>query len=119
MTVQDTVEIIYGSDIETLKGLEANDVEVKGDVFLFDVRDSDSFNEAHVPGAINIPFGELEERMDEFREKAETRKLFAICKTSVTSKMAKELLAENGIEAFSIDAGTDGWIEEGLPVVRG
>src|SRR5512133_1676480 len=38
--------------------------DIKSAVFV-DVRDADSYKTAHIPGAINIPLGELENRISE------------------------------------------------------
>ena len=67
---------IYGyvSTLEDYKGelLEADQVHLaemkeyltRDDVQVIDVRSEGEFNQGHISGAINIPFGELKENLD-------------------------------------------------------
>ena len=38
----------------------------KNKVFVVDVRDADSFKAGHIKGAVNIPYGDVENRLGEF-----------------------------------------------------
>ncbi|MGB1285981.1 MAG: rhodanese-like domain-containing protein, partial [Aggregatilineales bacterium] len=51
---------------------------------LVDVREDDEYAAGHIPGAINIPMSELEER---FGELATDKKLLLVCKTGGRSAM--------------------------------
>lgn len=51
----------------------------KGDVMILDVRPEDEYGLGHLPGALNIPLGQLEERFSELPRKQE---IVAYCRDS-------------------------------------
>ncbi len=83
---------------------------------VLDVRNPDEYEEAHVPGVILIPLGELVERVDEVP--AEGR-LLVICRSGARSLQAAEWLRAQGIDATNVAGGTLAWIETGHPVETG
>lgn len=60
-----------------------------------DVRQPEEFAEAHYPGAINIPLGEISQRLDEFKNMQAP--IFAYCKSGARSGMAASILKQAGI----------------------
>jgi rhodanese-related sulfurtransferase len=83
---------------------------------LFDVRESDEYTEAHVPGAVLVPLSELTSRVPDFPE---DRPLLLICRSGGRSMRAAEFLAEHGRDVTNIAGGTLAWIATGRPVVSG
>ena len=71
---------------------------------VIDVREVHEYVEAHVPGAVLIPLGEVVERSDEVTA---TGQVLIIC------------LRTLGIDAVNVAGGTMAWIEAGHPVVVG
>jgi len=59
-------------------------------ILLLDVRTDDEFVTGHIPNAINIPVDELEERIDELKDKYE--KILVYCKSGRRSVVACEIL---------------------------
>ena len=90
-----------------------------GPVRLIDVRSPKEFAEARVPGAVNIPLGELESRLSEVsQDKGDT--IYLICAVGGRSSRATEALAAAGfLHPINVDGGTNGWKAAGLPTDAG
>ncbi len=80
---------------------------------LIDVRERWEYEEAHVPGAKNIPLGELVERLDDLEEP-----LVLVCASGNRSGQAAHYLTEHGIlkNVANLMGGTAGWRARGLLV---
>ncbi|GLB58737.1 sulfurtransferase TusA family protein [Cytobacillus sp. NCCP-133] len=76
------------SNEELKKELESN-----SDVVVLDVREPAEFAFGHIPNAVSIPFGELEERIGELNK---DKKIYVVCRTGSRSDMASQTLAEKG-----------------------
>lgn len=86
-----------------------------GDAVVVDVREPDEYVEGHVPGALNIPLGQLGARAGEIP----AGDVLAICKSGGRSLQGAEVLAAGGRTASSVAGGTMGWIRGGREVVTG
>ncbi len=62
---------------------------------IVDVRTPEEFAEQHYPGAVNIPLGELANRVDEF--KSMPKPIIAYCRSGNRSGMAVSILKQQGI----------------------
>lgn len=83
---------------------------------VLDVRNPDEYDQAHVPGAVLIPLGELAARQHEIPE---ADPLYVICAVGGRSLAATRALVSAGYPALSVAGGTNGWIERGGTVVSG
>ncbi|ARD48551.1 hypothetical protein SporoP37_10640 [Sporosarcina sp. P37] len=68
------------------------------DAVLIDVREEAEYAFSHIPGALSIPLGELEERMTYLSKDS---KLFIVCRTGNRSDMACRKLAAAGYECVT------------------
>jgi rhodanese-related sulfurtransferase/DNA-binding transcriptional ArsR family regulator len=84
-------------------------------VTILDVRPEDEFASGHLPGAINIPFTELEQRLSEL---ARDQEVVAYCRGSkcVLSPNAVAILQAKGIQARFLQDGFPSWKAAGLDV---
>lgn len=87
------------------------------DIALVDVRDAKDFDgeTGHVPGALNLPLGELTAHIEEL---APWRKdgVVLICRTQVRSGQAARLLAKHGFSGLRVvRGGILAWREVGYP----
>ncbi|MFB4169968.1 sulfurtransferase TusA family protein [Virgibacillus sp. JSM 102003] len=82
---------------EEITDLEELRSKVNGneDIAILDVREPAEFAFGHIPGALNIPLGELEER---FEELDKDKELHVICRTGNRSDLAAQKLTEKGYE---------------------
>lgn len=84
---------------------------------LIDVRETEEYVEAHVPGAVHIPLSQLGIRTDDVPRSDDP--IYVICRSGQRSKIGAEVLEAHGIAALSVRGGTLEWIESGHPVVAG
>ncbi len=83
---------------------------------LVDVRESDEYAEAHVPGARLMPLAIVPGR---FHELSSDSPVYVICGSGARSAKAAEILTRAGLDARSVAGGTTAWIRNGRPVVSG
>lgn len=88
-----------------------------GLVTVLDVRPADEFALGHVPGAVNIPVGELKRRLAELPRKKE---VVAYCRGSycVMAFEAVALLREHGLKSRRLEDGMPEWRAANLPVAH-
>ncbi len=109
LTVKDKLEPIPRSEL-----LErARD----GLVTVIDVRPPEEYAAGHVPGAINIPIKDLEQRL---KELPHDQDIVAYCRGPhcVLAFDAVAWLRENGFQARRLEDGFPEWREAGLPVEK-
>jgi rhodanese-related sulfurtransferase len=86
-------------------------------VVIVDVRQPEEFTSppGHLPGAVNIPLGTLNERAEDLA--SFRRPIVLVCKTDRRSaRAASELLAKGIRDVHVLRGGTDGWHARGLPL---
>jgi rhodanese-related sulfurtransferase/DNA-binding transcriptional ArsR family regulator len=84
-------------------------------ITVLDVRPEDEFALGHLPGALNIPFGELERRL---KELPKNREVIAYCRGPycVLSFEAVAKLRERGYKIRRLEDGYPEWKAAGFPV---
>ncbi|WP_380874758.1 hydrolase glyoxylase [Sphingomonas sp. DBB INV C78] len=86
------------------------------DFVILDVRERDAFAAGHVPGAIHLPRGQLELRVNEMLPDPGVE-ILAICEFGKISTLAAATLRELGFDrAIALDGGMSAWREQGHPV---
>jgi len=88
-----------------------------GLITILDVRPADEFATGHLPGAVNVPFSELEEQLGQFDP---TSEIVAYCRGPwcVLSFEAVAVLRARGFSARRLEDGLPEWKASGLPVDR-
>lgn len=89
-----------------------------GLVTVLDVRPPEEFNAGHLPGAVNIPLADLQQRLDELDKDQE---VVAYCRGPhcVLAFDAVARLRGQGLKARRLQDGYPEWRAAGLPVERG
>lgn len=81
--------------------------KLDSDITLLDVRESAEYAFGHIPNAISIPFGELENRVVELNKDDD---IYVVCRTGSRSDMAAQLLSEKGFEkVYNVIPGMSEW----------
>ncbi|MEH7378938.1 sulfurtransferase TusA family protein [Bacillus sp. JJ1533] len=89
---------------EELESILSSDKEV----VVLDVRETAEFAFNHIPEAISIPLGELEERAEELNKEQE---IYVICRTGSRSDLASQMLVKKGFEQVkNVLPGMSKWI---------
>jgi rhodanese-related sulfurtransferase len=92
---------------EELRGLLDGDADA--DVRVVDIRSPSAFRGGHVPGSVNVPFGELTDRIDDV---ADADRVVTVCPRGEASVQAARLVrAYDGFDgrAASLACGIDEW----------
>jgi len=86
------------------------------DFVLIDVRESDAFAAGHVPGAVHIPRGQLELRVNEALPDPSVE-ILTVCEFGKISTLAAATLRELGYgRSVALDGGMSAWREGGQPI---
>lgn len=86
------------------------------ELILLDVRETEAFFQGHIPGAINIPRGQLELKVNELLPNPMLR-ILTYCQHGKISTLAAATLKELGYDrAVALDGGFNSWQEQGHPV---
>lgn len=85
--------------------------------FILDVREAEEVKQAHIPGAILIPLGQLQKRLAELPK---DRQIVIICLSGGRSAFAREMLRKGGFDKVtSVDGGMNEWKKAGYPTATG
>ena len=82
---------------------------------VIDVREPAEFREGHVPGATNIPMGQLTARLGEIDP---NRPVHVVCASGNRSSAMADVLTANGFDAMDVAGGTRAWIRSGRPIEK-
>lgn len=83
---------------------------------LVDVREKNEWNEAHIPGTVHIPLGDLAARTGELDA---DQPVVAVCRSGNRSKTAVQVLQRAGFsDASSMTGGVVAWAKAGKPIER-
>jgi rhodanese-related sulfurtransferase len=91
-----------------------------GPVQLLDVRTPGEFAAGHVPNARLIPLGDLDPAAFLRETGVDGGPVYVICQGGTRARKAMEKFQRAGFNrCVLVEGGTQGWIDAGLPVVRG
>lgn len=78
-------------------------------IILLDVRTEEEYNAGYIPGAVNIPLPDLENR---FAELDKSKTLIVHCQSGDRSKTASDTLAQHGFIVYNMPGGINAWKEK-------
>ncbi|WP_141015171.1 rhodanese-like domain-containing protein [Nocardioides sambongensis] len=82
---------------------------------LVDVREPSEYRAGHVPGAVNIPMGQLTARLGELDR---DQPVHVVCAAGNRSSAMTDLLTANGYDAINVAGGTTAWARSGRPIEK-
>ncbi len=116
-------ESIYPEITLSLKKLRENrsllnKSELPVNPMLIDVRPADEYNNAHIPGAVSVPFENFAENMKIIPEGTP---VIAYCRDKYCdfADQAVEILKDNGYSAWRIEDSVSARVAEARPLVNG
>ena len=84
---------------------------------VLDVRQHDEFERGHVPGALHLMAGDLQDRLSELPRE---RPIATICASGYRSSVAASLLQQAGFEQVTwVSGGVPAWRAAGYPIEQG
>lgn len=76
-------------------------------IVILDVRETEEYATAHIPGSVLIPLGQLEDR---YHELSEDNDIFIICQSGGRSNEACHILRNNGFtHVYNVLPGMRNW----------
>ena len=104
------------SEISEIDATEARDRIESGEPVIVDVREQDEWDEGHIPGAVHVPRGHLEARIERLAPDA-ARPVVVYCSAGNRSAFAAKTLTELGYgDVVSLAGGFTDWKRNGFPV---
>jgi len=98
---------MFGWGMKAVTVEELAEKLAQGRPVLIDVREPWEFSGGHLKGAVNVPLGQLADRLGKFDARADT---YVICQSGHRSATAVGLLKRAGFEnAYSVKGGTSAW----------
>ena len=82
------------------------------DIQVLDVREDDEWAAGRIDGAVHIPLGELDRRVDELDR---NRPVVTVCRSGGRAGKAAEFLSGTGLSAEVMDGGMTQWAKDKLP----
>ena len=99
---------------ELISPIEAAVMYAEKKAIIVDVREDSEWNEQHIPGAIHIPLGQLNERIPELKQYKDST-VITQCKRGGRSAKALDVLKTAGFsKVYSMDGGIIAWEKAGL-----
>ena len=98
-----------------LKPSELAQLVASGAVVPVDTREPAAYARAHVPGAKNLPFEEIESRLAELHMLGQP---VLYCRAGDKTKALAESLAAQGVPVAFLEGGLLAWEADGLPIER-
>jgi sulfur-carrier protein adenylyltransferase/sulfurtransferase len=104
------------SEIAEVDATGARELIDDGEPVVVDVREQEEWDEGHIPGAIHIPRGHLESRIERAAPDP-SRRVVVYCSAGNRSAFAAKTLGEFGYEdVVSLAGGFTDWKRNGFPV---
>lgn len=75
---------------------------------IIDIRNTQSYNNNHIPGAMNIPFEKLLCNANIYLNKNETYYIY--CQRGISTLKICQILNNLGYKTVSIDGGYEAWV---------
>ena len=83
-------------------------MDSEAEFFVLDVREQDEFDSGHIPGAILIPYTEIENQAEKLLSD-KSKQILVYCRSGRRSKLAAESLAKLGYTNVKEFGGINDW----------
>jgi molybdopterin/thiamine biosynthesis adenylyltransferase/rhodanese-related sulfurtransferase len=104
------------AEVAEIDAGRARELTDGGEPLVLDVREQDEWDEGHIPGAVHIPRGFLESRIERAAPDP-SRPLLVYCSSGNRSALAAKTLGDLGYEdVVSLAGGFTDWKRNGFPV---
>lgn len=88
-------------------------------VVVLDVRSETEYAAGHIPGAMNIPYREIPNRLDDL-ENFKNHEIVVYCEVGIRAGIAEKVLEQSGFQNILLLRGDiRAWRQQGLPLETG
>ncbi len=87
--------------VKTIQWNEVNDIDLNKGIIL-DVRDDFELVTGGIENSVNIPLGQLRERINELPK---DKTIYTTCQVGIRGYIASRILEQNGFDSYNIDGG--------------
>jgi rhodanese-related sulfurtransferase len=102
--------------VKQMSPAELHARQAKPFVLVIDVRTKEEYAEGHIPGALNMPYGESDE-LTMMVGWAGAEDIVVYCRKGPRSRKAEAQLVEAGVKGVAhLEGGFEAWKQAGLPV---
>lgn len=78
-----------------------------------DVRETEEYDQGHVPGALSVPMSTVPSRVPELAALAADGPVHLMCRVGGRSAQVADYLAGAGVPSVTVDGGTEDWVAAG------
>ncbi len=105
--VFDLIKGLFDGDVEEISPEEVE----AGDYVVLDVRGKEAYQAGHIPGALHLPYSNLDEKWDEVLADIDDEdEIAVICVRGISSKSVAGKLMEAGYKNVkSVQGGMNAW----------
>jgi rhodanese-related sulfurtransferase len=109
---------LMGGGVPAVTVQEAADMQSgEANALIIDVREPNEWTQAHAPGAVLVPLGQLNGKAPDLPR---DRTLLMMCRTGGRSQNATQFLQAQGFEnVHNVSGGIVAWNHAGLPTASG
>jgi rhodanese-related sulfurtransferase len=110
------------ASVPRVKLEEFRKLQASNTVLVVDVRDAASYQDGHIPGAVNVPYADVDRRATDLGRQAGRRSivLYCSCPSEHASVEAALLLYRHGLTQVSaLVGGYPAWVKAGGDIERG
>lgn len=111
------VSLASAQAVRNVPRVSIDDLKVmmaKTQVLVIDVRNMQEFGEGHIPGAMNIPYGQASAEEEALRKETRTIVLYCACVNESSAARAAVEMSDLGIPNIKVLlGGWDEWVKRG------
>lgn len=97
---------------------QAAQMQTEKNAVIIDVRETDEWNSGHIAGAIHVPLGQIQTRLNELT-RYQNSPVIMQCRSGGRSTKAATLLTEAGFKAvYNMDGGLNAWQKANLQTIK-
>lgn len=96
------IENVLTGQVKHFHWHDIESIQEDRDVILLDIRPIFVYRNGHIDKSINIPLGELRERLEELDQ---SKKIYVNCQIGLTAYIACRILSQNGFDCYNLSGG--------------